>query len=370
MTGGLSLRARLLAGLGVVVVLLVVVAASVISLTRRHLVSQVDERLEQAVDFRISSPPGGRPDDDSDVPGPLRSGSATRCSATSGRGPTTRAGRFEERRRTELRTVDRGTRPAISFDEAAPSTTVPRSRSASVEAGGGRWRVAVQGDSSGGLTVLALPLEEVDDTIRRLIFVELIASGAVIAVLVAVGWWVIRLGIRPIKQMTTTATTIADGDLSHRVPDMAPSTEAGQLGLALNHMLEQLEQSFDARAASQERLQQFVADASHELRTPVTTIRGYAELYRLGGLGDARPRSARRCGAPSRRRCAWPRLVDDMLAPRQARRRTAARVPRASTSPSSSPTPAPMPGRSPRPRRHRRDAGPVLVTATRTGCAR
>jgi two-component system OmpR family sensor kinase len=98
---------------------------------------------------------------------------------------------------------------------------------------------------------------------------------------------VIRLGVRPIKQMTDTATAIADGDLFRRVPDVTPGTEAGELGDALNRMLGTIEQAFDDRTRSEDRLKRFVADASHELRTPITTIRGYAELYRSGALDDA-----------------------------------------------------------------------------------
>ena len=92
----------------------------------------------------------------------------------------------------------------------------------------------------------------------------------------------------------------------------APGTEAGELGIALNQMLERLESAFDAREESQERLRQFVADASHELRTPVTTIRGYAELYRLGGLADdgELDEAMRRTEQEAVRMA---RLVDDML---------------------------------------------------------
>ena len=71
-------------------------------------------------------------------------------------------------------------------------------------------------------------------------------------------------------------------------------------------MLERLDDAFAQQAASEDRLRRFVADASHELRTPVTTIRGYAELYRVGGLDERRRSSTRRCGAPSRRRSACP----------------------------------------------------------------
>ena len=51
-------------------------------------------------------------------------------------------------------------------------------------------------------------------------------------------------------------------------------------------MLGRIEEAFDERTRSEDRLRRFVGDASHELRTPVTTIRGYAELYRSGGLDD------------------------------------------------------------------------------------
>jgi two-component system OmpR family sensor kinase len=124
---------------------------------------------------------------------------------------------------------------------------------------------------------------------------------------------VIHLGVRPIKSMTATATAIAGGELSHRVPDVAPGTEAGELGTALNSMLGRIEDAFDERSRSEERLRRFVADASHELRTPVTTIRGYAELYRSGGLVAAEEldEALRRTEQEAVR---MGRLVEDLLA--------------------------------------------------------
>ena len=87
--------------------------------------------------------------------------------------------------------------------------------------------------------------------------------------------------------MTRTAGEIAAGDLSQRVPEERPGTEASELGDALNSMMTTIEVAFTEKEASEARLRRFVADASHELRTPVTTIRGYAELYRHGGLAES-----------------------------------------------------------------------------------
>jgi two-component system OmpR family sensor kinase len=142
--------------------------------------------------------------------------------------------------------------------------------------------------------------------------VELVAIGGVLLMLAVITWWVLRLGVQPIRRMTGAATTIAAGDLSARVPEAPAGTEAAELGDALNVMLERIEAAFAERSASEDRLRRFVADASHELRTPVTTVRGYAELFRMGGLEDHEKLVAAmaRTEAESVR---MGRLVDDML---------------------------------------------------------
>ena len=136
------------------------------------------------------------------------------------------------------------------------------------------------------MTIVAVPLREVDQTLSRLLLVEALVIAGVLVALGASAFYVVRLGLRPLDRMEVTAGEIAAGQLSRRVSPATPRTEVGRLGLALNAMLERLEQAFAQRKASEERLRQFLADASHELRTPLASIRGYAELFRMGATRD------------------------------------------------------------------------------------
>ena len=145
-----------------------------------------------------------------------------------------------------------------------------------------RWRVLATSGSDGTGLFVAYPTTDLDQTLRRLLGIEMVAASAVLLFLALLSLAVVRLGLLPLERIAATAGDIAGGDLTRRVEPAEPDTEIGRLGLALNAMLSQIETAFSARAASEDRLRRFVADASHELRTPLTTIRGYAELFRRG----------------------------------------------------------------------------------------
>jgi two-component system OmpR family sensor kinase len=141
--------------------------------------------------------------------------------------------------------------------------------------------------------VVGVNQSNMDNAISRLVFIELLVGFAVLIVMGLASFWVVRMSLRPLAAIERTAGAIARGDLTQRVPELDRRTELGQLSVALNTMLSQIESAFSARAASErravrseERMRQFVADASHELRTPLTTIRGFAELYRQGAAPD------------------------------------------------------------------------------------
>jgi two-component system, OmpR family, sensor kinase len=133
-----------------------------------------------------------------------------------------------------------------------------------------------------GTVVLALPLHDVNSTLDEILITELIVGAVALIAVGAATWWLVRRGLRPLERMAETATVIASGDLSRRVEEENATSEVGQLGVAFNGMLTQIEGEVAERRASEERLRRFAADASHELRTPLTSIRGYAELFRRG----------------------------------------------------------------------------------------
>jgi two-component system OmpR family sensor kinase len=96
-----------------------------------------------------------------------------------------------------------------------------------------------------------------------------------------------------------------------READANPRTEVGQLGSALNRMLDHIAAALSTRQASETRVRQFVADASHELRTPLSAIRGYTELaQRVSDDSDAVAHAMSRVQSETER---MTRLVEDLL---------------------------------------------------------
>ncbi|MFN0153941.1 MAG: ATP-binding protein [Gaiella sp.] len=208
-----------------------------------------------------------------------------------------------------LRTIARAEgqeKPEVSEGvlEARANVDVVRPFRARAELGGPHLRVTALRTPTGWL-VVGLSAERVESTIRQLAIVGGASLLGVLAVLGLLLWWVDRLGLRPIGELTAVAELIARGSLDERVTVADPATEAGRLGSAFNAMA-------DARQTAERSLRRFVADASHELRTPLTTLRGYAALHRAGGLPDAEAAgdAMRRIGQEADRMSA---LVDELL---------------------------------------------------------
>jgi two-component system, OmpR family, sensor kinase len=174
------------------------------------------------------------------------------------------------------------------------------------------FRVIAVAGPRGTSMFVAVPLSETQATLNRLAVIEAVVSAAVLIALALLAWWLLGVGLRPLRRMGEVADDIAAGDLSRRVKPANPRTEVGRLGLALNAMLAQIERAFAEREAGEARLRRFLADASHELRTPLAAIRGYAELHRMGAQSEP-PQVDRAMGRIEAEATRMGGLVDDLL---------------------------------------------------------
>ncbi|MFI8776346.1 ATP-binding protein [Brachybacterium paraconglomeratum] len=156
-----------------------------------------------------------------------------------------------------------------------------------------RWRVIAMVNSGPdkGSVYVALPLTSVDRTMHEMALIIVLVGTLVVLVGMGAGGYVTHRALEPLRDVEATASQIAGGDLSQRVPVTDTSLEVHDLALSLNEMLVRIEQAFAAQSASEEkataseaRMRRFVGDASHELRTPLAAIRGFGELYRMGAL--------------------------------------------------------------------------------------
>ena len=135
-----------------------------------------------------------------------------------------------------------------------------------------------------GTVVAAQSLGSLENTVGKLGFFFLLIGLLLLTLIALASRFVIKVGMQPLEDVEVTAEQIAAGDLSARMPEANPHTEVGRLVTSLNSMLARIETAFEARAESENKLRRFVADASHELRTPITAIRGFSELYRQGAV--------------------------------------------------------------------------------------
>jgi len=220
---------------------------------------------------------------------------------------------------------------AAVTDRRGSSTAVPAGDAAALAAvppGGGPQTIALSlGDyravaftvPDGDVLVLGQPADEAQGIVDGLVIIELIVIGVALGGAAVAATLVVRRELRPLEEVAGIAAAVSsmpldrgEVELATRVPDPDPRTEVGQVGVALNRMLDNVEGALEARQDSETRLRQFVADASHELRTPLSAIRGYAELTRRDGstLPEATTHALSRISSQAERMST---LVEDLL---------------------------------------------------------
>jgi two-component system, OmpR family, sensor kinase len=185
----------------------------------------------------------------------------------------------------------------------------------------GRYRVvAAFVRRSGDVVITGLSMSDVDATMIRVLLIFGVVTVIAVAAATTAGIVIIRRALAPLRRVAQTAGEVVDLSLDRgevalpmRVleSDANPRTEVGQLGSALNRMLDHIAAALSTRQASETRVRQFVADASHELRTPLAAIRGYTELaQRVGDDTDAVAHAMSRVQSETER---MTHLVEDLL---------------------------------------------------------
>jgi two-component system OmpR family sensor kinase len=132
-------------------------------------------------------------------------------------------------------------------------------------------RITITPANVGFIAVAGGSLEPLDDELEALREVLLYIVPLALMMAGAGGWFLARRSLAPVAAMADQARRIGVGDLSARLPVTTPGDELGRLASTFNDLLERLERSLDQQ-------RQFMADASHELRTPVTTTRTAATV--------------------------------------------------------------------------------------------
>ncbi len=134
--------------------------------------------------------------------------------------------------------------------------------------------VALTSEKSGVTVLSARSLETTDEAVSTLTDALLVGVPALVLLVAATSWVLVGRTLRPVAAITTEVADISAHDLARRVPEPATADEIHQLAVTMNGMLERLE-------AASARQRRFVADASHEMRSPLASARTTLEVAAL-----------------------------------------------------------------------------------------
>jgi signal transduction histidine kinase len=163
--------------------------------------------------------------------------------------------------------------PAVTTFAPAPSRTAARTVDV-LPVGDSPFRVVAvtAGTQTNPLSVyVGSSLEPVDDAVQNLTLALSLGAPSLLALVLGLTWLAVGRALRPVEQIRSEVDSISERNLHRRVPQPPERDEIGRLAATMNHMLDRLD---DAAA----RKRRFLADASHELRSPLATMRSQLEV--------------------------------------------------------------------------------------------
>src|SRR5262249_8536378 len=138
-----------------------------------------------------------------------------------------------------------------------------------------------------------------------------LASGAALVLIVALALWLTSRALAPLASVARVANAISAGAYDRRTA-LRGRDEVATLASAFDRRVDRLQQQIDQVSESEAAMRRFLADASHELRTPVTGLLGHLEVL-LRGVADDREQLDRSLGAMHVTADRMARLVHDLL---------------------------------------------------------
>lgn len=301
-----SLRWRIVAAVALLLVATnVVVGAVTVVAFRGYLVGRLDAELATAADRTVGGPDGERP--------PPTSGTGSGSDPDNafigapGQSAGTVVAIFRDGKAVlGGYTDDEGQQHGLtSAQEKTLAAVGSDGEPVAVDLGKlGSYRAQAIGDD-GDVFVTALPLGDLDAAIARLLLV--IGVVTVLGLLVA-AWaltLLVRRSLRPLERVASVASDVTALDLERGDPaipvrvapaDLSANREVEQVGTALNRLLGHVARALTVRRDAEAGMRTFIADASHELRTPIATVRAYAELTASSSDVDAIHRNVDRIG--------------------------------------------------------------------------
>jgi two-component system OmpR family sensor kinase len=151
----------------------------------------------------------------------------------------------------------------------------------------------------------------IDQDVQRLVELEALVAAAIVLLGAVAVWQVTRAALRPLDHVAMVAEGIAAGEVDRRLRPSRADTELGRMAAAFDRMVDALQDALDRSRTSEAATRQFLADASHELRTPIARLQATAEtlLREQPSRPDRDALEARLAGDAAR----LGRLVADLL---------------------------------------------------------